>query len=289
MTRPLPRLPRTWIHLAVGLCLALPGWSWASDGVLEINQVCAVQTGCFSGDTAGFPVTVDGSAGRSYRLTGDLVVPDEETSAILYSAPNLSFDLAGFQIATAACASASSSSCRPTSGSGYGIARSVVGLEGTSVRNGSIVGMGSSGLRLDYQSTVSDVRARWNRFEGIQIGAGSEVTHCTSYENGRDGIYVGPGSLVSGNVVHSNGQDGIEASDGGNVVDNIAYDNGQDGIRTSNNALVQGNVSTQNTLYGLNVAGSAYRGNAVNANFGGTVNGGINLGANSCNGAASCP
>lgn len=28
----------------------------ASDGVLEINQTCAVNTGCFEGDEAGFPV-----------------------------------------------------------------------------------------------------------------------------------------------------------------------------------------------------------------------------------------
>jgi hypothetical protein len=28
----------------------------ASDGVLEINQTCAVNTGCFEEDEAGFPV-----------------------------------------------------------------------------------------------------------------------------------------------------------------------------------------------------------------------------------------
>jgi hypothetical protein len=31
-----------------------------TDGVPEINQTCAVQTGCFPGDTAGFPVTISG-------------------------------------------------------------------------------------------------------------------------------------------------------------------------------------------------------------------------------------
>ena len=38
--------------------------------MVEINQACALSTGCFSGDTAGFPVTIDGTAGPSYRLTG---------------------------------------------------------------------------------------------------------------------------------------------------------------------------------------------------------------------------
>ena len=44
----------------------------ADNGVLEINQACAVHTGCFSGDDPGLPVTIDSSAGRSYRLTSDL-------------------------------------------------------------------------------------------------------------------------------------------------------------------------------------------------------------------------
>jgi len=30
----------------------------ASGGVLEINQSCAVNTGCFTGDSAGFPVEI---------------------------------------------------------------------------------------------------------------------------------------------------------------------------------------------------------------------------------------
>ena len=60
----------------------------AGEGVLEINQACAVNpvTGCFSGDAPGFPVTIDGSAGRSYLLTGDLVIPDPDTSGISISA-----------------------------------------------------------------------------------------------------------------------------------------------------------------------------------------------------------
>ncbi len=45
------------------LLLALAGPALAVDGVLEINHTCATQTGCFSGDTAGYPVTIDGTAG----------------------------------------------------------------------------------------------------------------------------------------------------------------------------------------------------------------------------------
>jgi hypothetical protein len=37
------------------LFLVLAGPALAVDGVLEINQTCAVQTGCFAGDIPGFP------------------------------------------------------------------------------------------------------------------------------------------------------------------------------------------------------------------------------------------
>ena len=69
------------LTLVSGLLLATPGL--AGDGVLEINQTCAVETGCFSGDGPGFPVTIDGTAGKSYRLTGDLdLTALAETTAI---------------------------------------------------------------------------------------------------------------------------------------------------------------------------------------------------------------
>ena len=42
------------------LLLATP--ARAGDGALEINQTCAVNTGCFARDTAGFPVTISTSA-----------------------------------------------------------------------------------------------------------------------------------------------------------------------------------------------------------------------------------
>jgi len=43
---------------------------------VDFNQMCALNGGCFSGGPAGFPVVIDGTAGRSYRLTSDPVVPD---------------------------------------------------------------------------------------------------------------------------------------------------------------------------------------------------------------------
>ncbi len=43
------------------ILLALAAPSLATDGVAEINHTRAAQTGCFGGDTAGYPVTIDGS------------------------------------------------------------------------------------------------------------------------------------------------------------------------------------------------------------------------------------
>ncbi len=59
------------MHLlfSLTLILALATSAFATDGVLEINQTCAVQTGCFAGDTAGFPVEID--VAGSYRLTSN--------------------------------------------------------------------------------------------------------------------------------------------------------------------------------------------------------------------------
>ncbi len=80
------------------LLLALAGPAFATDGVAEINHTCAAQTGCFSGDTAGYPVTIDGTAGRSYRLTGDLVIQSVNSDGILVSTPDVTIDLGGFTI-----------------------------------------------------------------------------------------------------------------------------------------------------------------------------------------------
>ena len=64
---------RTYVLPTPFLLLALAAPALAVDGVLEINQTCAVQTGCFVGDTAGYPVTIYSKTGGSYRLTGDLL------------------------------------------------------------------------------------------------------------------------------------------------------------------------------------------------------------------------
>ena len=133
--------------LAVALLLSafsLP--ALAGNGVLEINQACATNpnTGCFPGDFPGFPVTINVLSDKSYRLTSDLTVPDEFTSAIVLLQSRVSIDLNGFEIRRADCLGPCSIS---DSGTGHGVEASFFGAEGISVKNGSISGMGGSGVR----------------------------------------------------------------------------------------------------------------------------------------------
>ena len=69
---------RSMLILLLFLTLTAP--ALASDGVIEINQTCAVQTGCIDnsggiGDTPGFPVTIE--IPGSYVLTSNLVVSEK--------------------------------------------------------------------------------------------------------------------------------------------------------------------------------------------------------------------
>lgn len=255
--------------LLVGVALELGGGTaLAADGVLEINQTCAVQSGCFSGDVAGLPVTINGSAGHGYRLTSDLVVPNENTDGIQVSAPSIVIDLAGFQIARSACINATIP-CIPAAGTGAGIERNLTTARGTIVRNGNVVGMGSHGVVLGDHGIVENVTARWNAGHGIFVDDASVVTGCTTYQNNLDGIFAAAGSNVSGNTTHDNLDDGIEVFSGASVTRNTAYRNGDEGIRGSTGVLVSDNVVYQQTDDGIAVgSGGRISNNAVNANGG---------------------
>jgi hypothetical protein len=91
------RMRMTWLIggwvVAWALVIAMP--VMAGDGVLEINQTCATETGCFPGDAPGFPVTLNESG--SFALTGNLFV-DVEATAIEVGARPVDLDLNGFTI-----------------------------------------------------------------------------------------------------------------------------------------------------------------------------------------------
>lgn len=262
MKRKLSVLP-----ISVLLALTVTAFSstaFAVDGVVEVNQACAVNAGCFTGDTAGYPVTINGSAGRSYRLTSDLIVPDENTHGIQVSAPSISIDLNGFEIVRSGCEGATSN-CTPVSGTGSGVFVSNNIYHGVSVRNGSITGMGNHGAFLfGHQAEAKGLRVRWNRDRGLLAGIASIVSGNTAYSNGDQGISAGGGSTISNNTAYGNGTVGIHAGDGSTVSGNTAYSNGGDGINAGSGSTVSGNTAFTNGDDGFWVgAGSTVSGNAA--------------------------
>ncbi len=153
-----PRLPLA--ALVVGASLAAPG-AMGSDGVLEINRSCAVQTGCFPGDAPGFPVTLTAAApARSVRLTGDLTVVTGADTAIDVSVNGATIDLGGFRIvAPAVCSGVPVTSCTNSgleydqrgatnADSGFGPPANLLGVGAGWVRTGetSQVGGGLPGV-----------------------------------------------------------------------------------------------------------------------------------------------
>jgi hypothetical protein len=176
----------------------------AVDGVLEINQTCAVQTGCFPNDGPGYPVFIDQPG--SYRLTSNLVILNENTDGIRIGASSISIDLNGFEIVRQGCEGAAVA-CVPESGTGSGIELSVVAEDarGISVKNGSIVGMGAHGVALGGGTEVTNLRVRWNRLDGISVGSVSLIVGNIVYRNGEDGIQADTGSSVMGNTVVQSG------------------------------------------------------------------------------------
>jgi len=225
----------------------------AVDGVLEINHTCAVQTGCFAGDSPGYPVFIDGSAGRSYRLTSDLIVPNENADGILFNTSDIGIDLNNFAIIGAGCVG-SVTNCTPTSGTGSGIERNSALNRGVSVKNGSVTGMGRFGVFIGDQAHITNLSVRWNREDGINTSSSSTVSGNTAYQNGRHGINVFTGSTVSGNTANENGSFGITAISSSTISGNTANQNGASGIAAGSGSTASGNTANQNGARGIEAA-----------------------------------
>ncbi|WP_425259359.1 hypothetical protein ACPOLB_00700 [Rubrivivax sp. RP6-9] len=249
----------------------------AVDGVVLIDQNRILSGNVTPGDAPGFPLTI--SQPGSYRLAGNLTVPNANTSAIEITANGVTLDLNGFVIrGVTACSydSQGSSTVQCTNtGTGVGVSfpgGSEIGPNGhVAVTNGTISGMGSHGVRLNTVSgntLVSGVRVIGNGGSGI-IAAG-EVSDC---------------------IADGNGSHGIAAS--GVVRNNVAVANGEDGLRIiSLSGAILGNFSSLNGGFGLRFLsgqGGGYGQNVITANRSGTVLNGLQLSGNVCNNSTVCP
>jgi hypothetical protein len=244
----------------------------AGDGRLEINQSC-VATGCFPGDTPGFPVQTQ--AARSYLLTSSLVVPTANTTAITL-AERATLDLGGFSIEGVTSCSASPTVCTST-GTGNGVHAS----GGVAIRNGAIRKMGNAGILGAGATIVEDLLVEQNGGEGISGGDGGSgwvIRKCIVQLNGDDGIGLaygnaGDGSIVESNVIRRNGGDGVAGADL-TITRNAIQANDEFGLRL--NFVGSDGGFTENVINGNNGGGSQ------------TI-GGVQMGVNVCGGDTTCP
>ncbi|MFK7894765.1 MAG: hypothetical protein AB8G23_02955 [Myxococcota bacterium] len=186
----------------------------ASQGAVEINQTCAVATGCFAGDSPGFPVTL--TEGGSYVLTGSLTLSGQgsPTSMIQISANDVTLDLGGFAIH---CAGSGGGTC---SGATDGISGAGSGI---TVRNGIVRGMPGDGVIIaGSQLRGVGLQAIGNGGAGLSLGDGSIlgqglyagilVERSIASGNGGVGIAVGRESLVRGCVSRGNAGRGLSGT-----------------------------------------------------------------------------
>jgi len=296
----------------------------AVDGRIEINQARALAGGVTPGDTPGFPVTL--STRGSYVLTSNLTVTDPASDGIQATVNGVTIDLNGFEVAgPVVCTGLGSAiSCGFGAGAGiflgydskvhdgrvrgfglYGVAMSGqgqvrrliiesngvainVGSGGRSTISETIAFQNENGIGAFDESLIEASIASSNGTSGFNV-SDATVVGCTAHDNGTAGIAT-HGSVIRDSSAYLNEGIGIGVGEGSLVSDNTAYENGDDGIDAFAGSTVQRNSVRANTGTGLILSSDAsYRENTVSGN-GGTVGFfGINMGANSCNGTATCP
>jgi hypothetical protein len=254
------------------LCLASN--VYAVDGVVLIDQARAMAGSVSPGDTPGFPVTITQKG--SYKLSGNLTVPDGNTTAIEIRSSFVTLDLNGFSI----IGPTDCSGGFPCAGAGTG-SGIVAGdpnvpriLFNIAIRNGTIQGMGASGLCLWGDAfTVENLTVRSNGSTGIALWRDTP----SAPQRGVIVRYVN---------AHLNGGDGITVQ-AGTVSDCTASENHVTGIFV-NMGVVQRNVMLYNAK-GLSVGPrTGIAGNTMSLNGTDYLGSGISLGPNVC-GAGLCP
>lgn len=282
--------PASVVRSALVLALAIvpSGPAFATDGVREINQTCAVQSGCFDGDPPGFPVTITTSG--SYRLTSNLDYPGASASAITLAASDVALDLGGHTVkGTNNCTVGPNGWVTGCSENGGFTAIDGFASVRDRVTNGRVFAASEVGIHLADASEVRDVQVSNCSNTGVVLGSRSIVASVSSIGNGANGIAATGPALVRDVVVTNNRLDGVTAGPGSTVSGSTTSDNGSDGITATTGSLVRGNTSTSNGAFGLNLSGSVgYVDNAIFGNQG-TVQGGVNAGGNVCNGTTTCP
>lgn len=255
----------------------LPVSALASEGAIEINQTRALAGGVTTGDTPGFPVTIN-APGR-YVLTGSLTPPDADASGIEIGSDDVTLDLNGFRIAggTTCTGFGVTLSCTPQ-GSGGGIYS--FQHEGITIRNGTITGFAGGGILLSP--------ARNCRIEGLTIAANGgrgldwrgacDVSGVIVDRNFGHGIFQSddggsePDTTVRESVISRNRESGLGSTfTGGSndrfaVLRSVVQGNGVAGVALENQGAVRDCVIHGNADLGISLLEGSVRGNAVRSN-----------------------
>lgn len=245
--------------------------------VVEIDQDCALLTGCSTGtDSAGFPVTI--TEPGSYRLASNLATADEDDSLIFIQSSNVTLDLNGFALlGPVTCSDTPVSGCAPEAGDGSGVR--VVGSQvesGVNILNGSIEGMGLRGIDCFQPCRISHVHVAQSGAQGISATNNAVVENTIAARNGSSGIVVS--GVVRNSQAVGNGLRGITTQGSGMVEGCLAKQNGQVGIFVAGSVI--NSVAEDNTSLGFSLdAGTTATGNTArnNGNAGFSASAGVTL------------
>lgn len=287
----------------VAYLVAICAPAGAVDGVVEISQAKVLANG------GHFPYVISSSG--SYRLTSNLDVAADNTNpfavqdrrAISITAANVTVDLNGFSILGGTSCSGTPTVCTPT-GTGEGITSTQGNV---TVRNGTIQGMGGPGVEL-FTGSVEGLTVANNGSVGIAFSGRGLVSRCTATTNGAAGISVSAGEVESCIVRQQNSFFGISAL--GVVRNNYVEQTGIGGAIQAGESVIANNSMTSlnsTTLQAFSstvignwvwrssgspaaaLSGAGYTQNRFRTSSGTDhVQGGVNLGANACDGFA-CP
>jgi hypothetical protein len=213
--------PKVFSFLILTMLFGLVGSSQAVDGVVLIDQAKALAGGVTPGDSPGFPVRINQSG--SYRLSGNLTVPDANTTGISISASNVTLDLNGFSIlGPTVCDFNPTLTCAPT-GNGSGV-HTIYGYENIVVKNGFIQGMGLDGISLGSLNIIVDKMVVSNNGGNGIFCHSCIVTNSIAFKNLGYGI-VGSTSLFLGNRATGNHNYGLSGEFGTGYSNNVLSGN----------------------------------------------------------------
>lgn len=251
------------------------------DGALEINQDCALNTGCFDGDSAGFPVTISGSIlpTSSFRLTSNLdvsgeTVPEDVTAIHVFASPGVAIDLNGLTII-------GPNTCTGTDGAALSCTHLASGLlnglgirgdSGMTVRNGFIRGMGGRGIFCNANCRLLDLHVQFSGREGAAIGSNAQVQRVRFFRNADGGLLAADGAAVVSVAAEDNAGYGVSVSRSGVVKDVTAMENGSHGIIAGAATVITDSTARSNFGNGIEASGSLLRSNTALTNQGHGIN-----------------